>query len=128
MRNLPLRIRYHRLTCPTRSGDRDNRPNTRLFVTTGVPVLLHSRKRLRVRYDIQSRAKIWKVESVDIHLDLQYRWVHLHHGDQGIRHRCEVDHWWKQSVHASFDIRFHDCGSCVYSYTDELFQQGAKPV
>lgn len=128
MRNLPLGIRHHRPTCPTRSGNRDNRPNTRLFFATRVSVLLHGRKRLRVRYDIQSRAEIWEVESVDIHLDLQHRWINLYHGDQGVRHRGEVDYWGQQPVHASVDICFHDCCSCVYSNADELFQQGAKPV
>lgn len=57
-----------------------------------------------------------------------YRRINFGDVGEGIRHCIKVDFCGQKSIFASIDIRLHDCHRSLYSDTDELLQQGFKPV
>ena len=100
----------------------------KLSFFTRLPDLLHCSVNLFNRHDIPDSTNVWEEKSTHLYIHLFNSWVSLGHVGQSIRHRSEIDLRGRESVHISVHIRFHDCYSCLYSDSNELFQQGPQPV
>lgn len=104
---------------------------TRCFIpnpSIRIHALLPDCRRLHRCHDLQGCAKIRAQEPAGVYLHLLYRRIHFGDVGEGIRHCIEVDFCGQKSIFAPIDIRLHDCHCSLHSDTDELLQQGSKPI
>lgn len=91
-------------------------------------VLLSFRCSVRERHDLPDRTKIWTKKPHDIHLHLLYRRLRFSHVCESIRNSVEALTERQQPIFASVDLRFRHRGHRLHIDSDELLQQGFKPV